>query len=1044
MFRLSKTARSPAFQRGLRARLFCTAKQELPPLSNLTVGVLKETDAGELRVSITPESTGKLVKQGYNVKVQDGAGLSANFGNQDFIDAGATIGSVDEIFQSDIVTKIRPPSMDEVSRLNSNHILVSPLYPGRNKELASACANTGTTSFALDCVPRISRAQSMDILSSMANVSGYKAVLEAANALPRFFPGSITAAGKVPPAKVLVIGGGVAGLAAIGAAKNLGAIVRCSDTRPPVKEQVESMGGVFLSVPYEEDGQGQGGYAKEMSDGFKKAQAQMLADQAAEVDVIITTALIPGIPAPKLITKAMVESMRPGSVIVDLAAETGGNCEYCVPGEKIVTENGVTVIGYSDLPSRLSTQSSNLFGNNIVKFLGELGDKKKGWTGLNMENDVLRGSVVCTGGEVTWPPKVPIGPPPVAATPQKSALQVKAELAAKTPFRAQLDKVVGTSAVLGVLAGAGYISPDPSFTQSLTTFSLAGIVGYHVVWGVSPALHSPLMAVTNAVSGMTAVGGLCLMAQDVCPTAKVLGAASMGISCINIGGGFLITHRMLNMFKRAGDPSDFAWMFTVPAVGFVGLATAGKLSGCADMTQMAYLGGALGCIGALAGLSTQKTARVGNAYGMIGVSSGMAGCLAATDFAPSMWPVVIGLGGAGMATGTAIAKKVEVTELPEMVAAFHSLVGAAAMMTSIGSHINDVHHFATDPAAGVHMGAIFAGDLIGIITFTGSLVAFGKLRGLLDSKPLALPGKNALNVCMMSSCMGMGYVYMNQNMMLPMLLGTAVVGGAFGAHTTASIGGADMPVVVTVLNSYSGWALCAEGFILKNDLLTISGALIGSSGAILSYIMCEAMNRSITNVLFGGWGDVAKGPQQEIVGEATEIDVRDTADALANAKEVVIVPGYGMAVAKAQYAIADIKNKLNANGTRVRFAIHPVAGRMPGQMNVLLAEAGVSYDDVMELDEINDDFNDVDVSIVLGANDTVNCAAEDDPNSPIAGMPVLRVWHGKHTIVMKRSLGVGYAAVDNPLFYKDNTDMLLGDAKKTCDSLNTALGEILK
>merc|ERR1719471_831287 len=281
------------------------------------------------------------------------------------------------------------------------------------------------------------------------------------------------------------------------------------------------------------------------------------------------------------------------------------------------------------------------------------------------------------------------------------------------------------------------------------------------------------------------------------------------------------------------------------------------------------------------------------------------------------------------------------------------------------------------------MGAIWAGDLIGTITFTGSILAFAKLRGLLDSKPLQLPGKNALNVGMFGTCGLMAYSYMNQNMMLPCLLGTAVVGGAFGAHTTASIGGADMPVVVTVLNSYSGWALCAEGFILKNDLLTISGALIGSSGAILSYIMCEAMNRSIGNVLFGGWGDAAKGPQMEIVGEATEINVEGTAEALANAKEVVIVPGYGMAVAKAQYAIADIMSKLKENGTNVRFAIHPVAGRMPGQMNVLLAEAGVPYDVVLELDEINDDFEEVDVSIVLGANDTVNCAAEDDPNSPM-------------------------------------------------------------
>jgi len=1048
---MSSLLRLKYFSRGLPsirthlARRFCNNNvAELRPLTEITVGVLKETDEGEMRASISPESTEKLVKQGYKVVVQDGAGNTSKFSNNDYLAAGATIGTVDDVFKSEIITKIRQPNADELSRLNPSHTFMSSVYPGRFPEVHQAITKTGCNAFALDCVPRISRAQSMDILSSMANISGYKAVMEAAGALPRFFPGQITAAGKVQPAKVLIIGAGVAGLSAIGTAKNLGAIVRCSDTRSATKEQIESLGGIYVPVPYEESGDGAGGYAKEMSEGFKKAQLQLFADQAKEVDVIITTALIPGKPAPLLITKEMVESMRAGSVIVDLAAEAGGNCELCVNGEKIVTPNGVTIIGYSDLPSRLPTQSSNMFGNNIVKFLGELGNKKTGWNGLDMKNDVLRGSVLCSEGQTLWPPAAPVGPPPTAGMSKPTAAVEKAVVVPKTPFRNQADKAMTVGAGLALMGGAGYVSPDPSFTQSLTTFSLAGIIGYHVVWGVTPALHSPLMAVTNAVSGMTAVGGLALMTQEACMTAKVLGAASMGISCINIGGGFLVTHRMLDMFKRPSDPPDYAWLFGVPAAGFLGGATYGKLAGMQDMTQMFYLAGALGCIGALSGLSNQKTARVGNAYGMIGVSSGMAGILCSTNFSPAMWPVIIGMGGIGGATGLAIAKKVEVTELPEMVAAFHSLVGLAACMTSIGSHVNECAHFATDPMAGVHMGAIWAGDLIGVITFTGSIVAFAKLHNLVDSKPLNLPGKNALNVGMMGSCFGMGYMYMNQSMMLPMLMGTALVGGAFGVHTTASIGGADMPVVITVLNSYSGWALCAEGFILQNDLLTISGALIGSSGAILSYIMCKAMNRSITNVLFGGWGDVAKGPMQEIVGEATEIDVEGTAHALAEAKQVVIVPGYGMAVAKAQYAIADITNKLKANGTNVRFAIHPVAGRMPGQMNVLLAEAGLPYDAVFELDEINEDFGDVDVSIVLGANDTVNSAAEDDPNSPIAGMPVLRVWQGKQTIVMKRSLGVGYAAVDNPLFYKDNTDMLLGDAKKTCDSLNAALNDILK
>merc|ERR1719499_725058 len=799
--------------------------------------------------------------------------------------------------------------------------------------------------------------------------------------------------------------------------------------------------------PPKESGDGAGGYAKVMSDEFMKAQLAVFAEQAKEVDVMISTALIPGKPAPRLITADMVASMRAGSVIVDLAAEAGGNCEMTVPGEKIVTENGVTIIGWSDLPSRLATQSTNMFGNNVVKFLGELGDKKKGWTGLDLENEVLRGSVVGSDGQLLYPPPKPVGPPPTAGmSPAKGAAMAKKDEEQQlSPFNQTLRSAALTGAGLAVLAGAGYVSPDPTFLKSLTTFSLAGIVGYQVVWGVTPALHSPLMAVTNAVSGLTAVGGLCLMAQDVCMTAKVLGAASMGISVINIGGGFLVTRRMLDMFKRPTDPPDYTWMYGVPALGFIGAASYGRMAGIEDMTQAAYLVGGIGCIGGIAGLSNQKTAPAGNIFGMIGVASGTAGCLVATDFSPAMTATIAVLGSAGLGTGLYIAKKVQVTELPEMVAAFHSLVGLAATATSIGAHINDVNHFVAHPElAGVHMGSIFAGTLIGTVTFTGSACAFGKLRGLLDSKPLALPGKNALNVGMVGLCGAMGYAYMNQNAMLAMLLGTTAVGGAFGAHTTCSIGGADMPVVITVLNSYSGWALCAEGFILNNDLLTVSGALIGSSGAILSWIMCVAMNRSITNVLFGGWGDEAKGPLQEIVGEAKEISLEASAEALANAKEVVVVPGYGMAVAKAQYAIADIVNKLQENGTKVRFAIHPVAGRMPGQMNVLLAEAGVPYDVVLELDEINEDFSDVDVSIVLGANDTVNSAAEDDPNSPIAGMPVLRVWHGKQTIVMKRSLGVGYAAVDNPLFYKENTDMLLGDAKKTCDALNMALGDILK
>jgi NAD(P) transhydrogenase len=491
-----------------------------------------------------------------------------------------------------------------------------------------------------------------------------------------------------------------------------------------------------------------------MSENFKKAQKKMLKEQSKDVDVIITTAAIPGKAAPKLIFSDMVESMRSGSVIVDLASETGGNCELTKPGEKYITKNGITIIGYTDFASRLPTQATTMFGNNVVKLIGELGNKKNGWLGYIGNNDVLRGSVVGYETSLIWPPPLPITPKTKI---QKSEEIIKKEVKKRDPFQEQLKTTLGTSAILGTLAVAGYVSPDPTFVKGLTTFSLAGIVGYNIVWGVTPALHSPLMAVTNAVSGLTAVGGLCLMASDCCFLAKILGGLSMGISCINIGGGFLVTHRMLDMFKRPQDPPDYAYLYTIPAIGFLGTATVEKLSGYHDVTQMTYLAGSLGCIGGIAGLASQKTARIGNAYGMIGVSCGVGGTLAAINFSPTIWPPLIGLGALGIGTGLKIAKRVEVTQLPEMVAAFHSLVGFAATATSIGSHVNDVDHFITDPTSGVHMASIWSGDLIGVITFTGSVTAFMKLSGKLDSKPLELPRKNSLNIALIGSCILMGY-----------------------------------------------------------------------------------------------------------------------------------------------------------------------------------------------------------------------------------------------------------------------------------------------
>jgi NAD(P) transhydrogenase len=407
----------------------------------------------------------------------------------------------------------------------------------------------------------------------------------------------------------------------------------------------------------------------------------------------------------------------------------------------------------------------------------------------------------------------------------------------------------------------------------------------------------------------------------------------------------------------------------------------------------------------------------------------------------------MGMAAAGGAIiGSTIAKKIEITDLPQLVAAFHSLVGMAAVLTCVATYIDHFPGFATDPAATMIKTSIFLGTFIGGVTFSGSLVAYGKLQGLLNSAPLLLPGRHALNGTLMASNIGaMGYFLMDPtyNVGISMLGTTSALSAIMGVTLTMAIGGADMPVVITVLNSYSGWALCAEGFMLDNNLMTIVGALIGSSGAILSYIMCVAMNRSLPNVILGGFGtaSTAGGKPMEITGTHTEWKIDETVQAMVEAKNIIIVPGYGLAVAKGQYPVAELVQILKKKNKNVRFGIHPVAGRMPGQLNVLLAEAGVPYDVVLEMDEINHDFDDTDLVLVIGANDTVNSAAEDDPNSIIAGMPVLKVWKAKQVVVMKRSLGVGYAAVDNPIFFNENTAMLLGDAKKSCDGLLAKLKE---
>ncbi|KAF3832883.1 hypothetical protein F7725_026548 [Dissostichus mawsoni] len=951
---------------------------------DLVVGVPKETLQNERRVALSPAGVEALVKQGFNVQVESGAGEESKFSDQHYRDAGATITDVNGALGSDLVLKVRAPSLTEADLLKPNSTLVSFIYPAQNPELMMKLSERQSNVLAMD--------------------------------------------------QVLVIGGGVAGLAAAGAAKSMGAIVRGFDTRPAALEQFKSFGAEPLEVDMKESGDGVGGYAKEMSKEFIEAEMALFAKQCKEVDIVISTALIP----------EFVESMKDGSVVVDMASEAGGNIETTRPGELYVYK-GVTHIGYTDLPSRMATQASTLYSNNVLKLLKAISPDKEYFHYVPKDefdygtiDHVIRGTLVMKEGKDMFPAPLPktVPPPPVK---QKTAAELKAEKAAViSPFKRTMTSAGVYTAGVSTCLALGIVSPNAAFSQMVTTFGLAGLVGYHTVWGVSPALHSP--------SCLTAVGGLVLMGGGLTPSSvpESLALAAAFVSSINMAGGFLITQRMLDMFKRPTDPPEYNYLYLLPGAVFVGGYGASVAAGY-NIEQMMYLGSGLCCVGALAGLSAQRTSRLGNTLGMMGVAGGIAATLGALKPSPELLSQMSLAMASGGTLGLTIAKRIEITDLPQLVAAFHSLVGLAAVFTCVAEYMIEFPHLDTHPAAGVLKTVAYMGTYIGGVTFSGSLVAYGKLQGILDSSPLHLPGRHMLNAGLMAASMGGMVPFMlstSYGTGMGCLVGVSGLSTIMGVTLTAAIGGADMPVVITVLNSYSGWALCAEGFLLDNNLMTIVGALIGSSGAILSYIMCVAMNRSLPNVILGGYGttSTAGGKPMEIVGTHTEINLDQTIEIVKEASSIIITPGWGLCAAKAQYPIADLVKMLKEQGKSVRFGIHPVAGRMPGQLNVLLAEAGVPYDVVLEMDEINDDFPD-DLTLVIGANDTVNSAAQEDPNSIIAGMPVLEVWKSKQVIVMKRTLGVGYAAVDNPIFYKPNTSMLLGDAKKTCDSLQAKIRE---
>lgn len=528
-----------------------TSKPVEPTHVGLKIGVPKEIYPQERRVAATPDTAKKLQKLGFEVLLESQAGVSADFPDSAYAAAGCRIvPDARSLWESaDVVLKVRSPQWNpdlevhEADLLKPEGTLISFIWPAQSPELMDHLASRGSTVLAMDSVPRITRAQKLDALSSMANIAGYRAIIEAAGQYGRCFTGQITAAGKTPPAKVLVIGAGVAGLAAIGAARSLGAIVKAFDTRPVVKEQVQSMGAEFLELHFQEDGTGEGGYARVMSQAFIAAEMALFAQQAREVDIIVTTALIPGKKAPLLITREMVESMKPGSVVVDLAAEQGGNCEVTQPGD-ISTHNGVTIIGLTDLPSRMAAQASQLYGNNLYHLLGDLGGSDE--FDVNLEDEVIRATTVIHNGQIIWPAPKPETPAP---QPQKAEPKTTAATEPTEKKKGVIGQLFWWFAIGAACVAVGLYAPE-SFISHFTVFVLATFLGWKVIWDVSPSLHTPLMSVTNAISGIIIIGGMLQISPDVTSPMTILGAIALCLGTINIAGGFTVTQRMLNMFHK--------------------------------------------------------------------------------------------------------------------------------------------------------------------------------------------------------------------------------------------------------------------------------------------------------------------------------------------------------------------------------------------------------------------------------------------------------------------------------------------------------------
>ncbi|CAG0906026.1 unnamed protein product, partial [Darwinula stevensoni] len=791
----------------------------------MKIGVPAETAHGETRVAATPETVKKLIAQGHEVLVQSGAGVKASCPDHAYEAVGAILCDAKQALQAELVLKVRGPNEEERSMMQGQSTLVGMLDPFDKKGLEEL-AKIGLTAYALEAAPRTTRAQALDVLSSQANVAGYKAVMIAADNYQRLFPMMMTAAGTIKAARVVVLGVGVAGLQAIATAKRLGAVIEASDVRPSVQEQVHSLGAKFIEVPYETDeereaAQGVGGYAKPMPLSWLERQKEEVAKRVAAADIVISTALIPGRAAPQLITAEMVASMKPGSVIVDIAAGRGpngidGNCPLTEAG-KTVVKHGVTIVGQTNLPALVAADASALYARNVVDFLKLIiysDGENKGQLHVNLQDDIVAACLVTRD--------------------------------------------------------------------------------YQVIWNVTPALHTPLMALTNAISAIVIVGGMLATALTQIPAATVMGTLAVALAAVNVFGGFLVTKRMLEMFKKKDKSTK------------------------KDQNKPA----------ALKGLSHPTTSIRGNIFGMVGMAIAIVTTFVLIfKMADEMHVTlgaslgyVLGALAIGGGIGAYMAHKVEMTKMPELVAFMHSMIGLSAVCIAVAVAIEPwafgiAAHAPLSIPAGNRV-ELALGAFIGAVTFSGSVIAFGKLSGkykfrLFQGTPVTFKGQHILNAILGLAVAFFVFGFWHSQSMMDFYIVVAL-GFLLGVLLIIPIGGADMPVVVSMLNSYSGWAAAGIGFSLNNSMLIIAGSLVGSSGAILSYIMCKAMNRSFFNVILGGFGGESDGAA---TGDGQKRNVKtgsadDVAFILSNAESVIIVPGYGLAVARAQHAVKELAQLL--------------------------------------------------------------------------------------------------------------------------------------